>query len=57
MAITKLVSPSTPNPTGTGAGASWDLAMAQLTAVRRFLANKCSYNGTTACLALSSPAI
>ena len=47
MAITKLVSPSTPNPTGTGAGASWDLAMAQLTAVRRFLAvNKCClHNG------------
>lgn len=39
MAITKLVSPSTPNPTGTGAGASWDLAMAQLTAVKTLLNN------------------
>lgn len=40
MAITKLVSPSTPNPTGTGAGASWDLAMAQLTAVKKILSGE-----------------
>jgi hypothetical protein len=40
MAITKLVSPSVPNPTVSGAGGSWDLAMAQLTACKKMLSGE-----------------
>lgn len=37
MAITKLVSATTPNPTAVGTGGDWELAMAQLTACKQIL--------------------
>lgn len=37
MAITKLISPNTPNPTTAGPNGDWDLAMAQLTACKSLL--------------------
>lgn len=41
MAITKLISPSTPNPLPpAGAGGDWDKAMAQLTAVKKLLSGE-----------------
>lgn len=40
MAITKLISPNTPNPTTAGPNGDWDLAMAQLTAVKKLLAGE-----------------
>ena len=40
MAITKLLSPNTPNPITAGPNGDWDLAMAQLTAVKKLLAGE-----------------
>ena len=40
MAITKLISPNTPNPITAGPNGDWDLAMAQLTAVKKLLAGE-----------------
>lgn len=40
MAITKLISPNTPNPIGAGAGGDWEKAMAQLTAVKKMLSGE-----------------
>ena len=40
MAITKLLSPNTPIPITAGPNGDWDLAMAQLTAVKKLLAGE-----------------
>jgi len=40
MAITKLLSPNTPNPITAGPNGDWDLAMAQLTAVKKLLSGE-----------------